>query len=87
MAEWEKGYSGCWVCCVDFTYLDMASQALSGLIAMADGRATMDNLWEEVRSDTDVRTKYISSCNVLTAETFKTFYKDLYESYGFEYNK
>ncbi len=86
MAEWQKGYEGCWVCCVDFTYLDMAAQALSGLIAMADGRATMDSLWAEKRAEGDERTKYITNCNVLTAETFKTFYSDLYASYGFEYN-
>ncbi len=85
MAEWQTGYEGCWVCCVDFRYLDMACQALSGLIALADGRATMDNLWEEYRAPTDLRTKYPNPCSVLTAQTFKTFYEELYEEYGFEY--
>lgn len=84
IAEWETGYKGCWVAGVDFAYMYQASLVLSGLCALCDGRATLDSLWADKRAEGDVRTKYQYDAPVLTIDTYKEYYNDLYAGFGFD---
>ena len=57
--EWDAGYDGCWAGCLSINPTIYSMPMLSGLIALADGRATPETLWAEVRAEGDKATYYI----------------------------
>jgi len=46
-AEWKEGYSGNWIAVYGAIPIMYAGNALCGLLALIDGRATIDTLWPE----------------------------------------
>lgn len=68
--EWNAGYDGCWAACVSIKPNVYAMPMLSGLLALADGRATPETLWQEVRAEGDKTTYYVMETTVITRETY-----------------
>ncbi len=47
-AEWDAGYDGCWKAAVYFANIQLCAPAIAGVVALIDGRATKDTLWQEL---------------------------------------
>lgn len=73
--EWNAGYDGCWAACVSIKPNIYSMPMLSGLLALADGRATPETLWQEVRAESDIATYYVMETTVITRETYKDYGK------------
>lgn len=79
--EFESGYEGSWKVCYAVSDISYAGPAAVGLIALADGRATMDTLWKELRQEGDVCTKYVADPIMVTIDNYATFKDDMYKLY------
>ncbi len=71
--EWNAGYDGCWAACLSIKPNIYSMPMLAGLLAMADGRATPETLWQEVRAEGDKATYYIMDTTVITRDTYKQY--------------
>ena len=86
VGAWEEGYEGCWCCGAYTTNLDLAVPAVSGLIALIDGRATPDTLWKEraIPGDSygDEYGIWYSLVSAMTKDNYKNLVADAEERYG-----
>ena len=80
--EWDAGYDGCWVASYAVYNYNYVVPALCGLIALIDGRATHETLWEEIRADGDIATAYIAGDQMVTIDTYKTVQEDIATEFG-----
>ena len=71
--EWNAGYDGCWAACVSIKPNIYSMPMLAGLLALADGRATPDTLWQEVRAPGDIATYYVMQTTVITRDTYQDY--------------
>ena len=62
-----------WIATVPIYKTDFCAPMASGLVAMMDGRATMESLWAELRAPGDKATQYIVSVDVVTRDVYKDF--------------
>ena len=49
ISEWENGYEGVWVAGIDTPPIQWADATINGLLAIIDGTATPETLWENLR--------------------------------------
>ena len=49
MSQWASGYEGVWVGGVDTPPIQWADATINGLLAIIDGTATPETLWENLR--------------------------------------
>jgi len=73
VSEWDSGYDGPWVTCYAIAQLAYVAPATLGLIAMADGRATKETLWENERAPGDVCTIWIAESAMVTRDTYREY--------------
>ncbi|MDR2486395.1 MAG: hypothetical protein LBD12_00375, partial [Clostridiales Family XIII bacterium] len=45
--EWESGYQGAWKSLITVPLVELAEPMLCGLLAVLDGRATKETLWQD----------------------------------------
>ena len=88
VGAWEEGYEGCWCCGAYTTNLDLAVPAVSGLIALIDGRTTPEELWKEraIPGDSygdNYGIRY-SVVNAMTKDNYKSLLSDAEKRYGIE---
>ncbi|SHI20981.1 substrate-binding protein domain-containing protein [Sporobacter termitidis DSM 10068] len=81
-AEWDAGYSGCWVSCLALSDYQYTIPAICGLVALMDGKATPDSLWSGKRASTDQFTFYNISNEMVTKDTYKAFFDSVKSSVG-----
>ncbi len=78
LGEWNNGYEGVWVAGIDTPPVQWADATINGLLAMIDGTATPETLWETLREagqtytviklpytvvEKDFYTDYQAACN------------------------
>lgn len=72
-AEFASGYTGSWKVCYAVADIAYAGPAAVGLIALCDGRADQLTLWQEVRADGDIATKYVAPAVMVTIDNYADF--------------
>ena len=83
--EWDSGsLSNSWVASVDQSYALTMATALSGVIAMIDGRATMSTLWEDSIKPGDASALLEIPASVMTRDSYKESRNVQYEAFGLE---
>jgi len=80
--EWEAGYDGVWIANYSAPPVMYAGYAAFGLIAMADGRATMDNLWIDEIDPGDKATCLVLPAEMMTIKNFSTYIADIAARFG-----
>jgi len=82
--EWDAGYNGNWVASYAVYNYNYIVPALSGLMALIDGRATHETLWAEMKKGTDKAATYFAGDQMVTIDTYKTVQDDIARAYGVE---
>jgi ABC-type sugar transport system substrate-binding protein len=80
--EWDSGYDGCWVSCLAISNYLYVGPALTGLIAICDGRATFDTLWADKRAENDPYTMLLVDSQMVTKDTYKAYFKSIADEWG-----
>ena len=81
--EWDSGnIDSAWVASVDCRYPEQIATALAGVIAMVDGRATMETLWQEYNTGEHEATLLKIPPTVITASDYKHSRNEEYAEYG-----
>jgi ABC-type sugar transport system substrate-binding protein len=83
-SEWDTGYDGAWKTCYAISDYAYSAPAAMGLIAMADGRATRDTLWEDIRDPKDKCTIWIAESAMITKDDYKEYFAEINKKYGVE---
>lgn len=73
MSQWAQGYEGVWVAGVDTPPVQWADATINGLLAIIDGTATHETLWETMREPGQTYTVIKLPYTIVE--------KDMYESY------
>ena len=73
-AEWDNGYSGCWVSCLALSNYQYTAPAISALVAMMDGKIDADTLWSSRRAEGDQVTFYNVNYGMLTKENYNDYF-------------
>jgi ABC-type sugar transport system substrate-binding protein len=81
-SEWDSGYDGAWKTCYAISDYAYSAPAAMGLIAMADGRATRETLWEDIRDPKDKCTIWIAESSMVTKEDYKEYFDSVNKKYG-----
>lgn len=71
--EWDDGNSPQWISTIPIYNTDLAAATAAGIVALMDGRATSETLWEEVRAPGDIATRFNITLEVVTKDTYKDF--------------
>lgn len=82
--QWDAGYKGNWVASYAVYNYNYVVPALTGLIAMIDGRATPETLWQEVRADGDKATAFFAGDQMVTIDTYKSVQADIAKQFGID---
>lgn len=82
--QWDAGYKGNWVASYAVYNYNYVVPALTGLIAMMDGRATQETLWKEVRAEGDKATAFFAGDQMVTIDTYKSVQSEIAKKYGVE---
>jgi ABC-type sugar transport system substrate-binding protein len=83
-AEWDKGYEGAWVTCLAVSDLMYATPTICGIIALLDGKATPENLWQSKKAAGDKSAIYYIGNAMVTKETYKDYFAQIEETLGLE---
>ena len=82
--EWDAGYVGNWVASYAVYNYNYVVPALSGLMALIDGRATPDTLWAELKKPGDKAATYFAGDQMVTIDTYKTVQDEIAKAFGVE---
>ncbi|MCF0120819.1 MAG: hypothetical protein HUJ65_04190 [Oscillospiraceae bacterium] len=82
---WEESdYEGCWVGAYAINNYLYVWPMLSGLIALADGRADHDTLWADSRREGDLATLYSLPTVMFTKDNYKDILHGVEDQLGFQ---
>lgn len=79
--EWDSGYEGAWHSCYAIADMSYAGPAACGLIALVDGRATVETLWADRRADGDLATIWIADSMIMTHDNYAGFMQSVDAQY------
>lgn len=79
---WDTGYEGCWVSCLAISGYQYGVPGICGLVAILDGKATMENIWQSVRRPNDKLTFYQIKNEIVTKDTYKDFFAQVMADSG-----
>lgn len=80
--EWDAGYKGNWVASYAVYNYNYIVPALTGLIAIIDGRATQETVWADQKKPTDKCCALFAGDQMVTIDTYKTVQADIAKKYG-----
>jgi DNA-binding LacI/PurR family transcriptional regulator len=83
-SEWQNSYDGCWVSCLAISNYLYAAPTVCGLIALIDGKATPESLWQKQRAPGDKCTFYQTSSQMVTKTTYKDYFNGIAKTLEFE---
>ena len=84
--EWDNGYDGIWIGNYAVSPYQYSLTGAFGLIAMCDGRATPETLWEEYKRPGDISANYEVKADIMTRANYKQYLGDIVRSFGLEYD-
>ena len=80
--EFEAGYDGTsWKVCYAVSDINYGGPAAMGLIAICDGRATEESLWQELRAEGDKCTLYVVDAVMVTKDNWSNFKDEVWALY------
>ena len=79
---WDTGYEGSWVSCIAISGYQYAVPGICGLVAILDGKATMDTIWSSFRKPTDKVTFFQIANEVVTKDTYQAFFDKVLSESG-----
>lgn len=79
--EWDSGYEGAWKSCYAIADMAYAGPAACGLIALCDGRATVETLWADKRADGDFATVWIADSIIMTHDNYAGYMQSYNSKY------
>ncbi len=82
VSQWDAGYDGCWVSCMAVSDYQYLIPPLCGLIAILDGKATIDTLWSTLRAPGDTVTFYAIPPVMVTKDSYKAFFDKVLQEAG-----
>jgi hypothetical protein len=82
-SEWETNYDGCWVSCLAISNYLYAAPTVCGLVAMIDGKATPESLWQSQRAPGDKCTFYLTGSQMITKDTYKEYFNGIAKTLEF----
>lgn len=80
--EWDAGYEGNWIGNFAVSNYQYAVPAACGLIALCDGRATPETLWEDLKRPGDKAAQFVVGTDTITRDTYKDFFRIIEEGFG-----
>jgi len=83
-AEWNEGYEGNWIAAYGAIPIMYAGNALCGLLALIDGRATTDTLWPEYIQQNHKAALFYVDGLLLTRDTYRKLLDDAMLYFGVE---
>jgi len=83
--EWDNGYDGIWIGNYAVSPYQYSLIGAFGLIAICDGRATMETLWEEYKRPGDLCANFDVKADIMTRANYKQYLGDIVRSFGLEY--
>ena len=82
-AAWnEADYEGAWVSCLTTSGYQYGIPGICGLVAILDGKATMDNIWESRRNPNDQKTFYQIAHEIVTKDTYEAYFANIVAESG-----
>ena len=81
--EWEAGYEGNWIGNFAVSNSQYAVPAVMGLIALADGRATPETLWEELKRPGDIGAMFVVGTDTITRGSYQELFAQIEAGFGF----
>lgn len=82
--EWDAGYEGNWIANFAVSNYQYAVPAVCGIIAMADGRATAETLWEDMKRPEDKCAQFVVGQDMITHDNYQSYFKEIEEGFGIE---
>jgi hypothetical protein len=82
--EWDAGYDGVWIANYSVSAYQYAITGVMGLIALADGRATMETLWPEHFRPGDLAANFNVQADMMTRDNYKQYLEDIIRGFGLE---
>lgn len=80
--EFESGYDGTsWKVCYAVSDISYAGPAVTGLVAICDGRATMEDLWPEYKREGDAAAGFIADPIMVTIDNWSNFKEEMWALY------
>jgi ABC-type sugar transport system substrate-binding protein len=76
-AEWDNKYDGSWVSCLALSNYQYTAPGICALVAMMDGKATPETLWQSKRAAGDKVTFYNVNYDLLTKDNYKDFFANV----------
>lgn len=80
--EWDSGYDGCWVSCLAISNYLYVGPAVTGLIAIADGRATHETLWADRKAEGEKYAMFLVDSQMVTKDTYQAYFRSIAEEWG-----
>ena len=71
---WDTNYEGSWVSCLAVSGHQYAVPGICGLVAILDGKATMETIWSSIRKPTDKLSFYQIANEIVTKDTYQAFF-------------
>ena len=80
--EWDAGYDGPWIANYAVPGFLYAGVALFGLLALIDGRATTETLWEESFLPGDRAARFVLASDMMTRANYVEFIGNFMRAFG-----
>ena len=82
--EWDNGYDGCWIANYSVPPFLYAGSGVFGLLALIDGRATVETLWPEYFLPGDQAARFMLGSDMMTRDTYVEFIASFMRNFGVE---
>ena len=80
--EWGEGYNGNWIGNFAVSNFQYAVPAACGVIAMIDGRATAETLWEDLKRPGDSAAQFVVGTDCITRAGYAETMRGIEEGFG-----
>ena len=81
-SQWDEGYVGAWIANYSIPPFLYSGVAIFGLIAMIDGRATMDTLWPDMFLPGDLAARFVLEAEMMTRENYVEYIANFMRQFG-----
>ncbi len=71
--EWDEGHSPQWIATIPIYGTNLAIDCATGIVALMDGRATTETLWEDVKAPGDTAALFNIPLQVVTPDDYMDF--------------
>ncbi|MCL2401201.1 MAG: substrate-binding domain-containing protein [Oscillospiraceae bacterium] len=81
-SQWDEGYVGAWIANYSIPPFLYSGVAVFGLIAMMDGRATMETLWPDMFLPGDQAARFVLEAGMMTRDNYVEYIANFMRQFG-----